>query len=87
MQLAPIRTSTTRKSIKVADKKTNLERIMKYTAALHGPDERILGTLECDVRNGSAELRANLEFPKITWVDLLKEWATPVLLLALLFKR
>lgn len=60
---------------------------MKYSGILCGPNDEVLGTVKCDVRNGSAEITAHVEFPKITWVDKLKEWATPMLLLAILFKK
>jgi len=77
----------TLESMSLPDKKIRLEKTMKYCAILHGPDETVLGKMNCEIRNGSAEVTAQIDFPKITWVDKLKEWATPLLLLAILLKR
>jgi hypothetical protein len=72
--------------MKESDKKNTHSHLMKYLAVLHGPDNNVLGTLDCEINNGSAEVSARIEFPKVTWVDIAKQWVTPVLLFALLFK-
>jgi hypothetical protein len=90
IKLQPIRTIEAINiclSMQLSDKKNSLVKTMKYSGILHGPDDEIIGTVKCNVSNGSAEMTAHVEFPKITWVDKLKEWATPILLLAILLKK
>ena len=90
MKLHASKTSTTtgtRGSMKLSDKKNTLEKTMKYLAILHGPDDKVIGSMNCDIQNGSAEISAKVEFPKITLMDKIKEWATPVLLLAMFLQN
>jgi len=45
------------------------------------------GRMSGQIRNGQAEMTAYLEFPKVTWMDKLKEWSTPVLIMALFLEN